>query len=167
MLGAIVAVQRTSTISSVQIEHLTRMLSPLVDDVILLGGTEEGTRQRTVRVPRSASELAAVAEALAHAGDDHVMVVAADLRWPSPELLRYMSMIRAGHEAVVPEDPEGEPQPLLAIYHGRVAGRARGLAGSGERDLKALLKDVLVRRVTTDELAKFGSPRRLLERGSQ
>ena len=165
MLGAIIAVEGTSAISATQIDHLTQMLAPLTDEVMLLGGAESGAQHRQVSVPRGASELAAVAQVLAHADGDHVMVLAADLRWPSPDLLRYMALIRAGHEAVVPEDADGDAQPMLAIYHSRIAGRARGLAGSGERDLAALLKDVLVRRVSSDELAKFGDPTQLLRRG--
>jgi len=164
MLGAIVAVEGTATIAAAHIEHLTMILSPLVDEVLLLGGTEAGSRHREVRVPRGMSELGAIAKVLSQT-DEHAMVVAADLRRPSAELMRYMAMIRAGHEAVVPEGPGGQLQPMLAIYHARVTGRARGLVSSGEREPRALLENVLVRRVSVDELTKFGSPRRLLQRG--
>jgi len=164
MLGAIIAVEGTSTIAAAHIEHLSHLLTPLVEEVVLLGGTEEGSRHRQVRVPRGMGELGAIAAVLAHT-DEHAIVLAADLRWPSAELLRYMAMVRAGHEAVVPEGPDGRLQPMLAIYHARVAGRARGLVSSGERDPQELLQDVLVRRVSVDELTKFGSPRRLLQRG--
>ena len=165
MLGAIIAVEGMAATSANHLHHLVSVLSPLTDQVVLLGGTEAGSALQQIPVSRGMSELGAVAAVLARAGGDHALVVAADLRWPSPELLAYMTMIRAGHEAVVPEGPDGLPQPLLAIYHSRVAGRAQGLAASGERNLRALLGAVQVRRVSVDEVAKFGEPRRLLERG--
>jgi molybdopterin-guanine dinucleotide biosynthesis protein A len=167
MLGAIIAVEGTAAISAARIEHLTRMLDHLTDeDALLLGGVEPGGAAQPVKIPRGMSELGAVAAVLAQAGQDHAMVLAADLKQPSLELLRYMAMVRAGHDAVVPEGPDGTVQPMLAIYHGRLTGRAQGLANSGERDVRALLEDAQVRRVSLDEVAKFGSPATLLARGS-
>lgn len=165
MLGAIVAVEGASSVTANHIEHLMHVLAPIADEVVVVGGAQPGSEHRQIRAPRGMSELAAVAQVLARAGPDHALVVAADLKWPSAELLRYLVMVRAGHEAVVPEGPDGVLQPMLAIYHGKVAGRARGLVSSGERDLKTLLDGVLVRRVSADEVAKFGDPRRLLHRG--
>lgn len=167
MLGAIIAVEGTAAISPARIEHLTRMLDQLTDeDTLLLGGVEPGSALQPVKIPRGTSELGAVAAAIAHAGQSHVMVLAADLKQPNLELLRYMSMVRAGHDAVVPEGPDGSIQPMLAIYHGRLKGRAQGLASLGERDVRALLDDAQVRRVSFDEVAKFGSPATILARGS-
>lgn len=165
MLGAIVAVEGMSSVTANHIGHLTHVLSTIADEVVLVGGAETGGRHRLIQAPRGMGELGAVAQVLSHAGADHALVVAADLRWPSAELLRYLVMVRAGHEAIVPEGPDGQLQPMLAVYHGKVAGRARGLVGSGERDLQALLDGVLVRRVSVDEVSKFGDPRRLLQRG--
>jgi len=165
MLGAIIAVQGAASVSANHLEHLLRLLTPLTDEVALVGGTELGSQHRLIRAPRGMSELAAVAEVLTHAGADHALIVAADLKWPSPELLHYLVLIRAGHEAVVPEGPDGTLQPMLALYHGRIAARARGLVSAGERELVALLEGLTVRRVTVDEVAKFGDPKRLLQRG--
>ncbi len=164
MLGAIVAVEGTASVSAGHIELLTKMLATLTDEVLLLGGTEVGSEHQPVAVPRRIGELGAVAAALSHAGADHLLVIAADIRHPSLDLLRYLSMVRAGHEAVVPEGPDGV-QPLLAVYHARLAGRAQALASTGAREMQALLEDARVRRVGVDEVAKFGSPRTLLERG--
>ena len=167
MLGVIIAVEGTAAISAARIEVLTKMLEQLTDEgALVMGGVEPGRTLAPVKIPRGMSELSAVARALAHAGQDHVMVLAVDLKQPNLQLLRYMAMVRAGHDAVVPEGPDGTVQPMLAIYHGRLTGRAQGLASSGERNVQALLDDAQVRRVGLDEVAKFGSPSTLLARGS-
>jgi len=80
-------------------------------------------------------------------------------------LLRYMVHVRGSFEAVVPLAADDAPQPLLALYHPRCAGRARGLLSAGERDPLALLQIAAVRHITADEVAKFGDPAELLARG--
>ncbi len=166
VLGAIIITRDMAPASPVRIEHLRLALADHADRVIIFGGAGGADAPEHVPLPPAVSELGAIATVLSHAGDDHAIVAAADLRHPSSELLRYMAHVRGSFEAVVPLGPDDLPQPLLALYHPRCAGRARGLLSAGERDLSALLQIATVRRITADEVAKFGDPAQLLARGA-
>lgn len=108
--------------------------------------------------------LAGLREALLWAQGDDVLYLAGDLLQPSAELLRYMQHVQAGYEAVVPELSAGETQPLLALYAARCQSRVAALLGSGGTHLEELLSTLQAYRLSEEELAKFGSPARLLNR---
>jgi len=165
VLGAIIITRDMAPASPAGIEQMRLALAHHADRVIVFGGVEGADAPDRVLLPPAVSELGAIATVLAHAGDDHAIVVAADLRHPSGELLRYLVHVRGSFDAVVPVGRDDAPQPLLALYHPRCAGRARGLLSAGERDPAALLRIATVRRVTDDEVAKFGDPAELLARG--
>lgn len=164
MLGAIVAIAETCPVRTEGMEHLRLALADHADRVLVFGGAGEGGSER-VPLPMGISPLGALAVILRHAGDDHAIVVAADLRHPSAELLRYMVQVRGSFDAVAPERADGSLQPLLALYHPRCARRAAGLVAGGERELALLLAGAHLRRITVDEVAKFGHPTDLLARG--
>ncbi len=165
MLGAIIITRDMAPARLAGIDQMRLILAHHADRVIIFGGVEGGDAPDHVPLAPPASELGAIATVLAHAGDEHAIVVAADLRHPSSELLRYMIHVRGGFDAVVPVGRNDVPQPLLALYHPRCAGRARGLLSAGESDPSELLRIATVRRVTDDEVAKFGDPAELLARG--
>lgn len=112
----------------------------------------------------AANPLAGLREALVWAQGDDILYLAGDLQQPSAELLRYMQHVQAGHEAVVPELSTGETQPLLALYSARCQNRIATLLGAGSSDLGELLPTLQAYRLSEEELAKFGSPSRLLSR---
>ncbi|MFW5869011.1 MAG: NTP transferase domain-containing protein [Armatimonadota bacterium] len=163
MLGAVLMVQAAGATDPARIQAATAALESVCGRVILFGGGET-SEDATVPLPADTSDLAAVTAALRAAGEGHVAVLAADLVHPSAELLRYMNQVRGNFEAVVPEWRDGSLQPLLAIYHTSVLRRAQGLIAAGDRELSKLLELATTRRITVDEVAKFGEPERLLER---
>jgi len=182
MLGAIVVLERERAARPEDIEQLAELLGEFADPVLAFGDAQGACAQAGVSLLDAPSELAAVAAALRRArvgglvprslgeggslgqggGDDHAIVLSADLTHPSAELVRYLVHIRAGHEAVVPVRRDGSWQALCALYHSRCAGRAEGLVAAGAREAEALLAEVEVRTVTVEEVAKFGDPERLL-----
>ncbi len=164
MLGAIIAIGDTRPVTPERVERVRRALAQHAEPVVTFGGVGEGGAHQ-VPLPPSVGELGAVAFVLARAGDDHAIVAAADLRHPSSELLRYMIHVRGSFDAVVPEAMDGAVQPLCALYHARCARRAQGLVTTGERDLLRLIEGLHVRRVSGEEVAKFGRPGELLARG--
>ncbi|HCA46468.1 MAG TPA: hypothetical protein DEP45_03625 [Armatimonadetes bacterium] len=89
-------------------------------------------------------------------------IVSAGIERPSAELLRYMCRVRGSFEAVIPERDDGTVQPLLGLYHCALLRRAEGLLAAGEGRIGALLELASVRRITPEEVAKFGDPDRLL-----
>lgn len=164
MLGAILAIEETIPVRIEGVQHLRLALADHADRVLVFGGAGEGGRER-VPLPLGISPLGALAVILRHAGEEHAIVAAADLRHPSTELLRYMVQVRGSFDAVAPERADGTLQPLLALYHPRCARRAAGLVAAGERELTLLLAGAHLRRVSHDEVAKFGQPSDLLDRG--
>jgi molybdopterin-guanine dinucleotide biosynthesis protein A len=162
MLGAIIMLQRAGTTEPPTVRGATNVLESVCERVLVFGG--EASDAADYYLPADASELAAVAAALREAMDGHVAVLSADLLHPSSELLRYMTQVRGSFEAVVPVHRDESLQPLAAIYHASLLRRAEGLIAAGERELSKLLGVATVRRVSVEEVAKFGEPERLLER---
>lgn len=162
MLGAVLILRQTSAIEPASIELATTALESVCDRVLVFGAGAASDDTRPL--PADTGELAAVMAALREAGGDHVAVLAADLRHPSSELLRYMAQVRGSFEAVVPEQRDGSLQPMAALYHASVLRRAEGLLAAGEREIAKLLSLCTIRRITVEEVAKFGEPERLLER---
>lgn len=162
MLGAIVATEGKRGAPKADIERLAGLLDEVAERMLVIGHAQPS--EPAGEFVRAGSELEAIRIAAGLAGEDHALVLAADLAHPSAELIRYLLHIRAGHEAVVPLRRDGSPQPLCALYHGRCAARVAGLVATGERRAEALLDEVEVRWVTVEEVAKFGEPEELLAR---
>lgn len=101
-----------------------------------------------------------------YSGVSHVrhgaLVVAWDMPFVSPELLRELREIGEAHAvAVLPEGPRG-PEPLCAYYPASSAAVIQGQIARGMLRLGALV-DVLPRRILLplDEVARFGDPEQL------
>ena len=163
MVGAVLIVQGARAIEPKGIERTLAALESVCERVVVLGGAERHGPDGSA-VPSDTDELTAVVAALREAGGGHCAVLAGDLPHPSSELLRYMEHVRASFEVVVPERRDGSPQPLCALYHGNLLRRGEGLLAAGERSLAPLLDLATVRRVSVEEVAKFGDPQDLLER---
>jgi molybdopterin-guanine dinucleotide biosynthesis protein A len=163
MLGAVVIVQSAGQVRPNSVHRATTALDSVCDSVLIFG-PGEGQDDDHRPLPRTAGDLMAVTSALREATDDHVAILAADLTHPSSELLRYMIHVRGSFDVVAPEQRDGSLQPLLALYHTSMRRRAEGLLAAGERDLKPLLEAATIRRITVEEVAKFGDPDSLLER---
>jgi hypothetical protein len=165
MLGAVMVAQGHGG-SLAALQPALTALAAECERVLLVGDVESsllhmsGAEQRPL--PRGASELSGLLVALRAAEGDHIALVGTQIRRPSPELLRYMRRVRGSFEVVIPERPDGSLQPLLGLYHPAVLRRAEGLLAAGEGRIAALLELASVRRITTEEVAKFGDPDELL-----
>ncbi|MFO8080037.1 MAG: NTP transferase domain-containing protein [Armatimonadota bacterium] len=164
MLGAVLVLHKAGATEPAAVRLATTVLESICERVVVFGGG--ASRAIDHPLPADTSDLAAVAAALREAADGHVAVLSADLLHPSSELLRYMAQVRGSFEAVVPEHRDASPEPLAAIYHASLLRRAEGLIAAGERELPKLLEAATVRRVSVEEVAKFGEPQRLLERAT-
>ena len=165
MLGAVVIVQETEPADPESVERAVAALAPECDPVLVFGGGgRAGEYARPLR--RAAGELPVLATVLGEAGDGHAAVLAADLTHPSSELVRYMARIRGSFDIVAPQRHDGSLQPLLALYRGSLRRRAEGLLAAGEHGIRPLLEIATVRRVSVEEVAKFGDPECLLERAA-
>ncbi|MGD9497088.1 MAG: molybdenum cofactor guanylyltransferase [Armatimonadota bacterium] len=165
MLGAVLLTAETKPEKPEAIDQVRQALRTHASRVLVFGPGGEGEADR-IPLPPTVSLLGGLATILASAGTQYCIVAAADLRHPSSELLRYLLYVRGSFDAIVPERADGSLQPLFALYHPRCLGRARSLVAAGEHDPLRMLESLHVRRVSADEVAKFGSPDDLLARGA-
>lgn len=90
------------------------------------------------------------------------IVVACDLPFVSSELFLLLAENRLDHEAVVPIQPDGRPQPLAAIYRvDPCRQRATELIEAGKRRPLDLLEAVKTRWVSFDELRNLDQADRI------
>ena len=163
MLGAVVVVGPAVAPDAEAIRGALAALRPHCHRLAVFGRTEQFDNLHHP-LPADASELHALAAVLRQAGREHAAVMPADLLRPSAELIRYMIEVSGSFEVVAPERHDGSVQPLLALYHPKLLRRIEGLITAGERDISALLETATIRRITAEEVAKFGEPELLLDR---
>ena len=81
-------------------------------------------------------------------------VVACDMPFIAPDLIRQLASLRAGHQAVVPR-VDGYAQPLAAFYARSAVPLLQSSLAAGNQSLIAALKTLDVRYVEADELLAF------------
>jgi molybdopterin-guanine dinucleotide biosynthesis protein A len=94
--------------------------------------------------------------ALSACKSEWAVVVACDLPFVTAELFQYLASLRTDHEAVVPLQSDGRPQPLSALYRIQPClPRATELIESGHRRPLDLLELVNARWVPFSELTNL------------
>jgi molybdopterin-guanine dinucleotide biosynthesis protein A len=136
------------------IEHLARRLAPVVDEIIIAGGSVdppfEGVRVVADHRP-GLGPLAGLLAGLVAAKRRHVWVVACDLPDVEPALGGLLRARSGDYEAVVPR-PDQEPEAVCALYVRELVPRIEALLESGQRSIKSLLDRSAVCYVASDEL---------------
>ena len=90
-----------------------------------------------------------------------VLVLAVDLPFATPELLRFLVESAGDSDAVVPVTGDG-PHPLCAVYRTSCLSPARKKLAAAEYKMTSFWPDVRVRQVPEDALTPFGDPAALL-----
>jgi molybdopterin-guanine dinucleotide biosynthesis protein A len=99
-----------------------------------------------------------IVAALRECGDRPLVAVACDMPFVDPALLAWLA---AAPEPLVLTELDGRLQPFPGKYDGALGPRLeRALVE--EEPLRSTLESLNPRRVTEEELARFGSPERLL-----
>lgn len=99
--------------------------------------------------------------ALAACNAEWAIVIACDLPFVTSELFKYLASLRTDHDAVVPVQSDGRPQPLAALYRiGPCLPRATELIDTGHRRPLDLLELVNTRWVTFTELTNLDQAER-------
>jgi molybdopterin-guanine dinucleotide biosynthesis protein A len=138
-------------------ERIAETLLKITDSVAIVGrDSDESSFQSVADVYPKLGALAGIHAALAACSREWAIVVACDLPFVTFELFSYLAAQRMDHDAVVPIQADGRPQPLAALY--RVAPclpQATGLIEAGRRRPLHLLKSVKTRWVAFAELRNF------------
>lgn len=141
------------------IARVVERLAPLSSEVIVVRASLDGpfpplpVRLVEDRYPGQ-GPLAGVHAGLSAAATPWAFVVACDMPFLDVGLIRYLALLRPGHDAVVPY-PAGRPEPLHAFYHRRCLLAVEELLGRGDRALAMLHLRVRSRPVSRAELTRF------------
>lgn len=96
--------------------------------------------------------LGGLATAMAHADNEWVLAVAADMPHLEPQIIRALWAVREGFDVVVPVGEKG-PEPLLALYRvDACLPVAREVLATGRRRLVAIFPAVRVAEVPVEAL---------------
>lgn len=143
------------------VERIAATLLTVTNSVRLVGGRENSPLPTVADVYPQWGALGGLHAALSACRTDWAVVVACDLPFVTSELFRRLASLRPDHDAVVPMQPDGRPQPLAALYRADpCARRATELIESGRRRPLDLLQSVNTRWVDFAEIANLAQAER-------
>jgi molybdopterin-guanine dinucleotide biosynthesis protein A len=125
-----------------------------IHDVLLVGRWPASRVPGGRHVPdlvENAAALGAMYSALLFATSPIVVILAGDLPFVEPRLLRPLAAIEPGKDAVVPRTTEGW-HPLCAGYRRSVAGTIKARLDRAALRVSDALSDMRVRALTMDDL---------------
>jgi molybdopterin-guanine dinucleotide biosynthesis protein A len=140
------------------IERVIQRVTPLSDDVTIITNAPDKYHHMGFRmvcdVHPGKGSLGGIYTAIHATRHPHCLVVACDMPFLNPDLLRYLASLAPGFDVVIPR-VEAFPETMHAIY-------GKGCLEPIERQLLAdrlkiigFFKDVRVRYVERDDVARF------------
>jgi molybdenum cofactor guanylyltransferase len=143
-------------------EHIADTLRKVTDSVTVVGRTLSDSSLPSVPdVYPQWGALGGLHAALTAATREWAIVVACDLPFVTSELFSQLATLRLDHDAVVPIQPDGRPQPLAAFYRVEPCRRrATELIEMGQRRPLDLLETVKTRWVAFDEIRNLDQSER-------
>lgn len=143
-------------------DRIAAALLPITDSIHLVGARE--THERFPSVPDvypAWGALGGVHAALAACRSEWAIVVACDLPFVTTDLFNYLVSLRQEHDAVVPLQSDGRPQPLSSLYRTEPClQRATELIEAGKRRPLDLLELVKTRWVPFTDLMNLAQAER-------
>jgi molybdenum cofactor guanylyltransferase len=134
------------------IERITGTLLKLTDLVTVVGHNDARLPSVFDIYPQWGA-LGGLHAALTACRREWAIVIACDLPFVTSELFQQLADLRMDHEAVVPVQPDGRPQPLSALYRiDPCRQRATELIEAGRRRPLDLLETVKTRWVEFAEI---------------
>ena len=140
------------------VDRVLGVLSGILDNLLMVTNSPDLYADLGVRmVPdlvAGKGALGGIHSAIHHAAAPHCLVVACDMPFLNPDVLRYLVDQRAGYDVVVP-DANGRPQPLHAVYGKACLQPIARRLESDRLHVVGFFPDVRVREVTAQELGEF------------
>ena len=135
-------------------ERIAQTLLKITDSVSIVGTTPENSSLPTVPdIYPKWGALGGLHAALHACRREWAIVTACDLPFVTADLFRLLAELRMDHDAVVPIQQDGRPQPLAALYRvNPCRQRAAELIETGQRRPLDLLEAVQTRWVAFDEI---------------
>ncbi|MCB1256135.1 MAG: molybdenum cofactor guanylyltransferase, partial [Microthrixaceae bacterium] len=132
------------------LDRVVAAATEIVDEVIILGRSHGSVRSVSEPEPRL-GPLNAIAFGMQACPSDLVAVIAGDHPWIQPGLLSLLIARIGQHDAVVPIDRTGRAQPLVAVYHSRMAQQMSDAVSQGERSISRFVESIDANWVTPEE----------------
>jgi molybdenum cofactor guanylyltransferase len=141
-------------------ERIAETLMKLTDSVTFVGQTTSNLPSVPDVYPRWGA-LGGLHAALTACSREWAIVVACDLPFVTAELFERLAEMRLHHDAVVPIQNDGRPQPLAALYRiDSCRKHATELIEAGRRRPLDLLERVNTRWVAFDEIRNLDQAER-------
>ncbi|MDX1613589.1 MAG: molybdenum cofactor guanylyltransferase [Candidatus Promineifilaceae bacterium] len=137
------------------IEHVISRVDGLGDELLLI--TNKPNDYAYLGLPMFADQyrdhgpLAGLHSALSHAANEYTLVVACDMPWLNPALLRYLLTLRYTAEVVVPRW-QRFPEPMHAVYHRACLAPITANLEAGRLKSISFYEQVTVRYVEREEI---------------
>lgn len=143
-------------------ERIATTLGQLTDSVTIVGrSTAESSIPAVADVYPQWGALGGIHAALSACARAWAIIVACDLPFVTTELFQHLAELRLDHEAVVPIQADGRPQPLAALYRvDPCRERATELIEAGRRRPLDLLEAVETRWVAFEEIRNLDQAQR-------
>jgi molybdopterin-guanine dinucleotide biosynthesis protein A len=133
--------------------RIAETLLKLTDSVCVVGREADSNLRSFADVYPQWGALGGLHAALNACTREWAIVVACDLPFVTAELFSFLAETRLDHEAVVPMQEDGRPQPLAALYRAEPCRqRATELIEAGRRRPLDLLEAVKTRWVSFAEI---------------
>jgi molybdopterin-guanine dinucleotide biosynthesis protein A len=139
------------------LSHVLRRLTGLSDDVLLVTRGDSGWPMDGVRLVHDmpySGVMAGMAAGLSAARHDWCLLVACDMPFLDPALVRHMVTRRCGYQAVVPRLAVGL-EPLHALYHRDCLDALHRCLERGERRVSAFCGMLHALYLDAAELADY------------
>jgi len=134
-------------------DRIAETLSQVAESVTLVGARANVNLPSVPDVYSQWGALGGLHAALSACKREWAIVVACDLPFVTAELFEFLAGMRLDHDAVVPIQQDGRPQPLAALYRVEPClQRATELIDAGRRRPLDLLEAVNTRWVKFDRL---------------
>lgn len=145
------------------LQRVIDTLDPIIDRILIVTG--QGQPYPSVKAGRSGlvivsdiypktGPLGGICTGLSHSDSDSCLVVAADMPFLNPGLLRHLMDAATGFDAVVPRI-DGLIQPLHAVYSRACLPIIHEEIGSGRFQIRVILERVRVKYVEGPEIDAF------------
>lgn len=141
------------------VRHVTDVISPLFDEVMLIGHMREGLESFTVveDIYPGCGPLGGIYTALSISKASQCFVFAADMPNLNKDLIRYMISVADDHDVVIPFWSKGR-EPLHSIYHKRILPVAADLLKKKTYRIFDLLKTVDILPIPEDIIRRYTDP---------
>ncbi len=139
---------------STLLERIALELSPLFHEIIVStrAPRPDCPLPQVLDHPEHHGPLAGLLAGLEHAGTSWIFAVACDMPFISAPLVEYLSMLREGHDAVVPI-ASNHPQPMAAFYSSKRLDALQDLMQDGKsHSMREFLDRISVLYVNEEEL---------------